>query len=294
METTDLDSGTTAAISVVDLDHYPIHLPDSKIYQLRISAARKGLESEGCCVLKGFIRTDSLAQISAETAALCPKAHFTGSRATVYGGPLDPAYPTDHPRNMAVQRDNGFVAGDLIGGQTAVRRLYHAKSFRDFVGQCLGTGEIFEFADPLASLVINVLKPGKGHGWHFDTNEFVVTLATQLPVRGGEFEYSPGLRSRESENFSSVSAVLQGDRAPVRSLDLCAGDLQIFFGRHSLHRVAPVQGERERHTVIFAYARTEGMVGNPEKTRQIFGRLTDDHQKPNTRFSRADGLSDGA
>src|SRR5262245_23480470 len=150
METTDMDSKTTSAIDVVDLDLYPIHLPQSEIYQSRISAARKSLESEGCCVLKGFIRPEALGQIAVEPAAHSPKAHFTGARATVYGGPLDPAYPADHPRNMVVQRDNGFVAGDFIGGETAIRRLYHAKEIRDFVGRCLGADEIFEFADPLA------------------------------------------------------------------------------------------------------------------------------------------------
>jgi hypothetical protein len=283
-----------SAIDVVNLDLFPIHQPDSEVYLARLEEARRNLATDGCCVLKGFIRPGSMEELAAETAALAPKAYFTGSRATVYGGPLDPAYPTDHPRNMAIQRDNGFVAADFIGPQTALSRLYHAASFRHFIGQCLSADTIFEYADPLASLVINVLKPGKGHGWHFDTNEFVVTLATQLPVRGGEFEYCPTLRNAQSENFAGIAAVINGDRTPVRSIDLQAGDLQIFFGRYSLHRVAPVEGERDRHTAIFAYARTAGMVGNPEKTRKIFGRLTDDHQQPKTSYVRADGLNDGA
>jgi hypothetical protein len=283
-----------SALDVVDLDRFPLHQPSSAAYLSQVDEARRSLSSDGCCILKRFIRPDAMAKLAAETAALAPKAYFTGSRATVYGGPLDPTYPTDHPRNIPVQRDNGFVAADFIGQQTAIRQLYQAAPFRTFIGQCLGADEIFEYADPLAALVINVLKPGKGHGWHFDTNEFVVTLATQLPVGGGEFEYCPGLRNAESENFPAVAAVVQGERAPVRRLDLQAGDLQIFFGRYSLHRVAPVEGERERHTVIFAYARTAGMVGNPEKTRKIFGRLTDDHQRPDTSFVRADGLTDGA
>ena len=84
---------------------------------------------------------------------------------------------------------------------------------------------------------------GEGFPWHFDTNNFTITLAIQSADEGGLFEYAPNMRA-ESENFAAVRVVLDGDSDLVRSLALEPGDLQIFKGRHSLHRVTPLWGQR--------------------------------------------------
>ena len=38
---------------------------------------------------------------------------------------------------------------------------------------------MYHYADPLASLTINVNKPGDRFSWHYDTNEFTVTMLVQ-------------------------------------------------------------------------------------------------------------------
>ncbi|MWD27822.1 hypothetical protein E0K89_010080 [Aquicoccus sp. SCR17] len=275
-------------LDCVETSRFPLHDPASEAYRQRVEEARADLERDGCCVLRGLIREDALAQLGAETRALAPHAHFTSSRATVYGGLPDKAQQPGHPLGVEVQRDNGFVAGDFIAPETRIRQLYHAPEFRKFVGACLGFDEIHDFGDPLAQLVVNVLHPGTGHGWHFDSNEFIVTLLTQPPEEGGAFEYCPQIRSPHAENYDAVGDVLEGGTGPVRRLDLRPGDLQIFFGRYSLHRVTEVKGGTDRHTVIFAYSREPGQLGNPEKTRQIFGRVTEGHSEERR---RADGLT---
>ena len=50
---------------------------------------------------------------------------------------------------------------------------------------------------------MNVANEGPGFPWHFDTNNFTVTLAIQNAVQGGEFEYAAGIRE-QSENFEEV------------------------------------------------------------------------------------------
>jgi hypothetical protein len=278
------------ALSCVDLERFPLHQPDGEAYATRIAEARDSLATDGCCVLPGFIKREVLAELAAESSDLASHAHFAGSRATVYGKNPDETQPAGHALREEVHRDNGFVAGDNIGATTHIRQLYHATSFRNFVGACVSFDEIHEFADPLAQLVVNVVRPGKGHGWHFDSNEFIVTLVTQPPEAGGRFEYCPQIRTPQQENHESVSEVLAGDSDLVKGLDLRAGDLQIFFGKLSLHRVTPVEGGLDRHTVIFAYARQANLYGNPEKTRQIFGRTTDQHETAGAK-SRPDGLT---
>jgi hypothetical protein len=51
------------------------------------------------------------------------------------------------------------------------------------------------------------------------------------------------------------------------------GDLQIFKGRYSLHRVRPLAGSRARRIAILSYVGEPGMVGSPERTFQLYGRV---------------------
>ena len=128
-------------------------------------------------------------------------------------------------------------------------------------------------------MIVNVVEPGGGFPWHFDTNNYTVTLAIQGGVRGGLFEYCPFIRSATNENYARVRAILDGKSEGVESLDLEGGDLQIFRGRHTLHRVTAVEGERTRYVAIFSFAEMPGMVANPERCKQLYGRTLPVHRQ---------------
>ena len=66
------------------------------------------------------------------------------------------------------------------------------------------------------------------------------------------------------KNYAGVERVLAGGSPLVRKLVLNPGDLQIFRGRYSLHRVAPVEGPRKRYVGIFSFVEKEGMCGGVE------------------------------
>ena len=100
---------------------------------------------------------------------------------------------------------------------------------------------------------------------------FTVTLAIQNSDDGGAFEYAPGIR-KGSENFSEVGPVLDGTSKLIKVLELEPGDLQLFRGRYSLHRVTPLIGPTPRYVAIFSYVEQPGMVGSPERTEQLYGR----------------------
>ena len=93
---------------------------------------------------------------------------------------------------------------------------------------------------------------------------------------GGAFEYAAGIRE-DSENFDEVARVLDGRSEKITRLNLEPGDLQLFRGRNSLHRVAPLEGNRRRYVAIFSYVEEPGMVGSPERTRQLYGRVLPIH-----------------
>lgn len=280
---------------LVDLQRYPINALDSAAGQALIEHCRRQLDADGCVVLDQLVPADALARLEAETERLSPEAHYNQTETNPYNSDPDPSLPEYHPKNRFADRTNGFVAGDRIGADTIIRQVYESPEFQRFIAEVVGLEEIHEYADPLAGLVVNVLREGCQHPWHYDTNEFIVTMMTRQSEGGGRFEYAPGIRSPEGENFAGVQQILDGDDSAVRKLDLQPGDLQIFFGRYSLHRVTPVEGSRERHTVIFAYAKEPGFIGRPERALRIFGRMAPVHEqmlREGEDIERSDRLAD--
>lgn len=283
----------TAGAVLIDTNRYPLHTREAPAYKRLLDECRRQVADSGCVVLPGFIRRGTVARMKRETEALAPLAHFNDTYTNPYNSADDPGLPADHPKRLFQDRSNGFVAGDLIEDGTCIRLLYHDAGLQAFLADVLGVDRVYEYADPLAGLVVNVLRPGCQHPWHFDTNEFVVSLMTRQPASGGAFEYCPGLRAPENENYDEVRDVVRGDRTAVRTLALRPGDLQIFFGRYSLHRVTRPGGDESRHTLILGYAKEPGLIGRAERTRKLFGRLADVHRDQSRREpSRGDTLSD--
>jgi hypothetical protein len=218
---------------------------------------------------------------------VAPRAHYDVETVNVYNIDVSDALPADHPARTPLRRENAFVARDLIPAHAIIHRLYRDEDFQRFLAACFGLPAVHELADPLAGLVLNVVAPGKGHPWHFDTNEFAVSLLTQAPEQGGDFEYCPGIRTADAENFDAVRSVLAGHgEHRIRRLTLRPGDLQLFHGRYALHRVTTVAGRRQRHTAIFSYSRRQGVVGSPARTRQLFGRLLPEHTADTVRVDQ--------
>jgi len=293
MEAHEADAVRNALEELVDLTRYPLDHLDSPAGQALIDRCRAQLDDDGCVVLDGFIQEEALTRLERETERLSPEAHYNQTETNPYNNAGNRSLPASHPMNRFDDRTNGFVAGDRIGQDTIIRQVYQNPAFQAFVARVVGMESIYPYADPLADLVVNVLREGCQHPWHYDTNEFIVSLMTRKSEGGGEFEYVPGIRSADGENFEGVQKVLDGEREAVRSLSLTPGDLQIFFGRYSLHRVKPVVGPRERHTVIFAYATEPGFIGRPERAERIFGRMAPVHEEMLERgIERSDNLAD--
>ncbi|MFD6456253.1 arpA protein, partial [Nocardia sp. NPDC060220] len=118
-------------------------------------------------------------------------------------------------------------------------------------------------------------------------------MLTRKPDAGGVFEYCPNIRDPHAEHLDDVRAVLTGDGTRfIRALELRPGDLQLFKGRFSLHRVTEVAGASQRHSAIFAYTDRPGVIGTVERTRQLFGRVLPDHVAAAADAVRGDRLLD--
>ncbi|WP_300518731.1 hypothetical protein [Aliiroseovarius sp.] len=268
-------------MQLIDLAKYPLDLPDSPAFAHMLSDVQGDLAHDGCAVLKGFLTPEGVRACVAEAEGVADRAHASGSRTNVYFSQPDDGLSAHHPVNRFFDRSNGFIPADNFATDGPLRQVHDFPGFDTFIRRALGEPEdrFFRYDDPLADVIVNTAGAGNGFPWHFDTNNFTVTLALQNAEAGGEFEYVPNLRSTlgGSEEVEAVEAVLDGNRDNVRSLVLEPGDLQLFRGRYSLHRVAPLKGKRARHVAIFSYVEMPGMVGSPERTRQLYGRVLPVH-----------------
>ena len=90
-------------------------------------------------------------------------------------------------------------------------------------------------------------------GWHFDACELVASILLRPANSGGNFEYIPAVRSASNENFSEVESILSGNDGQRISVNFQPGDMVLFRGRHSLHRVTPIQGETTRLMALMSF-----------------------------------------
>lgn len=278
---------------MIDTERYPLSAPTSTGCKAAVGRARHGLHTLGCSVLPGFIRSDLVDALRREGSSVAPLAYYGVETVNVYNTVADLSLPDDHPARTTMERGNAFVARDHIPDDFIIHQLYTSPLLQHFIASCFDLPELYELADPLAGLCLNVVTPGRGHPWHFDKNEFTVTLLTQEPEGGGSFDYCPNIRSAEAENFADVRTVLAGGGDDlIRRISPRPGDLQLFRGRYSLHRVGAVHGDTERHSAIFAYTQRPGVIGTMARTRQLFGRVLPAHLAAERGAVRVDRLLD--
>jgi len=277
---------------MVDNARYPLSDPTGAGWREVVSRVRQDLQTVGCSVLPDFVRPALREVLQRECEEIAPRAYYDVETVNAYNAEPDPSLPDGHPARIMTKRGNAFVARDRIPGEFIIHRLYTSPLFQDFVASCFGLPQVHELADPLSGLCLNVIAPGRAHPWHFDTNEFTVSMVTREPQAGGVFEYCPNIRSARAENFDDVRAVLAGrGEHLIRRLALRPGYLQLFTGRYSLHRVTPVDGTA-RHSAIFAYSERPGVIGTVARTRQLFGRVAAAHLAADGRAVRVDQLMD--
>jgi len=260
---------------LINLSRYPIHEDGPKRNNI-LARVRKELDADGCAVLKEFLTPQGIAELTIEADKVANKAHRSFSRTNPYFTKDDPTLSDDDPRRQFYDRSNAFIPADNFGKNGSLRSIHDFEGFDVFIKDCLQEDQFYRYADPLADVIINMADEGNGFPWHFDTNNFTVTLSIQNASQGGAFEYAAGIRDGD-ENYEEVKRVLDGTSDKVTELILEPGDLQIFRGRYSLHRVAPLVGERPRYVAIFSYVEEPDMVGSPERTQQLYGRALPIH-----------------
>lgn len=235
---------------------------------------REQLNQHGALVLRQFLQPDALQNIIAEGNAQRHLAYHTLSKHNVYLMKKDEAFDADHPRNRDVISTKGCITDDVIAAESPLRQLYNDELFKSFLCDVLGETALYPYADPLSSINLHYAPDGQELGWHFDNSSFAITLLVQKPRAGGVFQYVKDLRDADAGemNFEGVAAVLD-QRQPVDALAIEAGDLVLFRGRNSMHRVTPTEGDITRMLAVLAYNTQPGIALSETARMTFYGRL---------------------
>lgn len=285
---------TVRLTDLIDIETYPIDQPNSQAYAAVVAHARDSLRDDGCAVIKNVVRPAARERIGEEIWARKATTHFSTQVINPYFHfHHNDQFADEHPMNTFLERSSGFIPGDSWQDTTTTRQMFEHADLTRFLADCLEIDELHPYADPLAGLTANILDPGQQFTWHFDTNEFAVTILIEEADDGGLFEYVPNIRSDGDEGFDRIQHVLDGGRTGVKTLDLRPGDMQIFRGRYSLHAVSRVASDSQpRHAAIFAYTEKPGVIGRVERTQQLFGRVLQAHIDAEEARVRTDALID--
>lgn len=260
---------------MIDLDKYPIHDIDSKKGKALVEQCRNDLSEVCSSVLRGFIKAEVKDALQAEARKLAEDAfYYEKGGLNCYRTGDDPRFPIDHPRRKFYEVKEGVVAYDQFPAESLLDKIYRWEPLSKFLAAVFEKEALYPFDDPFQALNIMALQENTddvGMGWHFDENEFTVTMMMQPPEEGGEFEYVPNIRNYWDENYLGVNEILDGSDEGVIREKPEFGMLALFRGGFSLHRVAPVKGNTPRLQCIATFDKAPGQKATDESSIAIYG-----------------------
>ena len=244
---------------IVDLDRYPIDRPDHPRYRELLARGGDALGQGALFALPRFLRAEIVLQMAAELDAL-------RQRSTRYDRPrnaytlveTDNDLASDHPRNLMHSCSYNQVLNFQIPNDSPLRRVYYWQPLTEFLRILCGYDSFYRSDCPHLALSAKIAGPGDTDGWHYDSNDVVFSLLLQAPEAGGQFEYAPYIRSESNENYAEVSRLYRNPQRYAERPPMSPGDLTVFKGDLSMHRVTPVEGERRRIVALFCYDREPG------------------------------------
>ncbi len=256
---------------LIDLERYPLHRLDSEAGETLVARCIDALERNGMFTLPGLMRRAAIDAILPELLRKLDDESFTHAREhNIYFDDEIAAVAPDHPALARITTVNHTLCGDQLG--EALSRIYAWPGLIEFLARVTGKQRLYPMDDPLACANVLAYRAGEGLNWHFDRSEFTTTLLLQAAEAGGEFQYRRDLRSPSDPNFDGVARLLRGEDDAVETLALGAGDLNVFRGVNTAHRVSPPRGARARVVAVFSYYETPGRVFSAEENLGFYGR----------------------
>ncbi len=263
---------TPASIAdLIDLDRYPLDRIGSPQWQALIDDCRRQYAKQGAANLHGFVRQEALPALAEEAKHLLKGGLKKKRVRTAFFHEDEPEYPEGHPRRRQWPDDVLQLAYDQIPVDALIRTIYEWDPLTEFIRVVEGRDTLYRMADEFQALNLTALADGEMQPWHFDANDFTITLLLQASEEGGDFNYATELRQDGNPDYETISRIFDGDMSKVRTLERGAGTLTLFRGRNAFHVVTPVKGKDQRITAIMTYDEKPDCVAGERGNTFIYG-----------------------
>lgn len=259
---------------VINLDAYPILDPEDPRRAELIARYKADLDTKQYCVLPDFILPEARRAAVEQALAVEHLAHHNCANRNCYlQRSKDSSLPEDHARNVFLSASMQMLAYDLLPPESPLKTLYHWEPTKRLIAEIVGVEKLYDNEDPFQPVNTVIYHEGDRSAWHFDSvNAFTMTLMLQAPENGGKFEMVPHTRSDDDQNYDYAGKVVRGEvPEDVVEVGREEGALCIFRGCNSLHRVSPVEGDRQRIMGVFVYENEPGIVGDAEVNATVYG-----------------------
>ena len=258
---------------LIDLERYPLHQQDSDAFKTLVASCITDLDRKGMFTLSGFVLNSALAGMLDRLTPLLVNQAFTHEREhNIYFSNEPTGIDPGHPALALQKTVNHTLCADQLA-DNAISRIYEWPALASFLARVMNKDALFVMDDPLARFNVMAYYENEGLNWHFDRAEFTTTLLLQSPLDGAEFQYRPNLRSDADPNYDGVAKLLRNQDPVVETVSLNAGDLNVFKGKNTAHRIKPVEGDRPRIIGVFNYYETPGKLFTAEEQRGFYGRV---------------------
>jgi hypothetical protein len=243
-----------------------------------VERCRAALARDGLARLPGFLRPGAVESWARE-ALRCGEGAFHMERMFRYGEGTpylldESSLAPDDPRLYRIRTALRFVPGDEVPSGSLLWALYAWPPMHDFLRRALGREALYRAPDALNSVNYLVYADGDEQDWHFDEQDFSVTILLQASAGAG-FEFVPHLRTPGGEDLEGMRRAQTGAHPGLIRPSAAPGTLSLFEGRYHYHRATRVRGECKRLVALFQYGdRPEDpdVPGLRELNRLFYGR----------------------
>lgn len=244
---------------IIDLERYPVDRPGDPRYENLIADGRKALEESALFSFEQFVRPEFVSRMAAELEQLLPVSSRYDQPRNAYSYGFDqPERADDHPHERLHRCAYNQVLNYQIPNDSLLRQVYYWQPLTEFLRILCGYETFYRSDCPHLALTSKIAGEGDTDGWHFDSNDVVFSILLQAPAGGGVFEYAPYIRSETEENYDAIAQLQDDPESITLRPAMTPGNLTVFKGDLSMHRVTPVTGKRKRIVALFSYDRNPG------------------------------------
>ena len=256
--------------SLINLQKYPLF--DEIARAQLVQKARQHIQNEGSAILPDFVLPVGIDLMRAEAVHLQPQSHRRERMLGAYVDDVPDISDQTHPVKRKSPYRMWVTATDQMDPAGATLMIYEWTPLIRLVADILDLDDLFTVADPMMRCNYTFLGDGDEHGWHFDGNDFVVSLMIQAADTGGAFEFAPNIRDADAPNYAGVRDVMDDKPGLTRKINAKPGTLALFRGQRALHRVTRVSGDTKRIIALLSYHEQPGLMNGPDAQFRVFGR----------------------